>query len=130
VLTKLSPRRGLVGSDVQLDATFNECTIEHILGDLKQKGTLGNSRAVSWLAEGNNVSGILYIYVAIEPASLAASVMVNGVAPGLLPIGTVDERTWSSMGVDRTSSCDRQNATGGKWIGRRYDRWGREDHAK
>jgi hypothetical protein len=52
VLTRLSLRGVLVGSDVHLDATFNECDTEHVLGDLKQKGTLGNSKAVSGLAEG------------------------------------------------------------------------------
>jgi hypothetical protein len=52
VLTRLSLRGVLVGSDVHLDATFNERDTEHVLGDLKQKGTLGNSKAVSGLAEG------------------------------------------------------------------------------
>ncbi len=41
-----------------------------------------------------------------------------------LPIGIVDERTWFSKDVDRTSSDDRQNAAAGKRIGRGYDCWG------
>jgi NAD(P)-dependent dehydrogenase (short-subunit alcohol dehydrogenase family) len=108
------PHLVLVGSDTHLDAKFYELNSENILAELNKKETCEKSIAAAGQAERYNVSKLLELYVAIELASLATSVIVDVVAPGFLQIGTVDERTRYAMGVDRTSNCDSQDTAGGK----------------